>query len=349
MKALYLGDLDGTSRHRSEALKRLGWELDIIDPRACFGNSRFAEMWIWHAGSVGMESLVRRYVLDRMKHDRYDVCVVSHGELVGPSLLRALRPRVGALINYNGDNPFVARDHNRWRLFRKAMHLYDLHGTPRVSTAEEGERLGLNMLRFVHCADEVVHKPRPFSPEDQGRYGSDVSFIGTWMPERGPFVCGLLDAGVAIRIFGGNWHKAPEYERLKHAIVIPHLLGDEDYVRAIQYAKIALGFVSIANKDFHTGRSTEVPSIGTLLCAMRTDQHMELYREDQEAVFWDDMDDCAAKCRQLIANPDRIATIAAAGAARQAASPHWNEIVMTRLIDEALAIAGRRSPMALSA
>lgn len=342
MKLLYLGDFDGTSGHRREALRRLGWDVDAIDPRACFNNSHYAEAWIWHAGSIGMESIVRRYVLAKMRHDRYDICIVNHGELVGPSLVRALRSHVGAILHYNGDNPFVTRDHRRWRLVLKALPLFDLCATPRISTAEEGARRGLRMHRFVQTADEAVHKPRPFDATDRARYGSDVSFIGTWMPERGPFVARLLDAGVQVRIFGGNWHKAPEYERLKSSIVIPAVLGDEDYVRAIQYAQIALGFVSAANQDFHTKRSTEVPALGTLLCAKRTDQHSELYREDEEAVFWDDMDECAAKCVALTAAPDRLAAIAAAGAARQQASPHWNERLMSTLIDEALAAAGRR-------
>lgn len=342
MRALYLGDTTGTSRHRSEAMRRIGWDVDVIDPRACFGNSSLAEKWIWHAGSFGMAGLVRRYVLRNLKHDRYDVCIVNHGELIAPELVRELRPKVGAILYYNGDNPFVARDHHRWRLTRKSLALYDLCATPRISTAEEGTRRGLAMYRYIQTADEVIHRPRQYSEADRVRYGSDVSFIGTWFPERGPFVVQLLEAGVDVRIFGANWDKAPEYERVKHAVIIPNLLGDEDYARATQYARIALGFVSVANQDFHTHRSVEIPALGTLLCAQRTDQHRELYREGEEAVFWDDMDECAAQCRALLAEPDRLAAISAAGAARQAASPHWNETLMTTLIDRALANAAAR-------
>jgi len=337
MSILYLGEDRGTSRHRIAALRRTGCTVEVIDPAAWFGGSRWVQRWIWHAGAIGMERLAARQVLASLTCDRYDLCIVNHGELVGPALLAALRPRVGGLLGFNLDNPFVDRDKARWRLHRKAMPWFDLYATPRFSTAEEGARRGYRMHRFVQAADEVVHQPRAFCAQDQARFGSDIAFIGTWFPERGPLVCRLLDAGINVRIFGANWHKAPEYRRLAGAIAMPRMLGDDDYSRAIQYARIALGFVSAGNQDQHTSRSVEVPALGALLCAQRTAEHRQMYREDAEAVFWDDSAECAAKCLALIAAPDRVSTIAAAGAARQRASPNWNETLMTTLIDATLA------------
>ncbi len=339
MKILFLGPASGTTRHRQAALERLGMTIEIINPVDAFASRSFANWWVWHAGGAGMEAIVRRFVLSRLQRERYDLCIVDPGDLVGAGLLRALRDRVGRLVHFSSDNPFVSRDGPRWRIMLKALAQYDLFVTPRITTSAEHARRGLRSLLYVHTADEVVHRPRPETDADRGTFGSEVAFVGTWMPERGPFMIRLLDAGIDIRIFGANWHKAAEYDRLKPYVVLPHMLGDEDYVRSIQYARIALGFVSSGNLDLHTKRSVEVPAIGTLLCARRTSQHLELYREDEQAVFWEDADECAAKCRALLDNPERIATIAAAGARHQRQSRHWNEPLMARIVDEALALA----------
>lgn len=343
MRLLYLGDASGTSRHRVAALRRLGCRVDLIDPRACFGHSAFAEMWIWRCGSFGMESLVRRYVLSRLRRERYDICIVNHGELVGPSLLHELRGRVGAILNFNLDNPFVGRDNRRWRLFWHAARHYDLIATPRATSAEAGERAGLPMARFFQTADEVVHRPRVGGIALDRRLRTDVAFVGTWFPERGAFITQLLDAGLNVRIFGPNWHKSPEFARLKSVVAMSGPLDDRAYVAALRGSRILLGLLSAGNEDQHTTRSMEVPAVGSLLCARRTDEHRQLYREGEEAVFWDDAGECARHCRDLLANPERLAAIAAAGARRQAASDNWNEILLRKLIDATLARASRHT------
>lgn len=333
---MYLGAKSGTSAHRQAALRRIGCEVQNIDPRDAFPRQSLANSWIWHAGGIGMEAIARRYVLSQLRFDRYDLCIVDCGELVGPTVLSALRKHARRIGHYNADNPFVPRDKRRWRLMLKALPGYDLFATPRVSTAEEVTRRGLKVLRFIQAADEVVHRRRAETPEDRSLFESDVAFIGTWMPERGPFLVKMLDAGINVRIFGAHWSKAPEYGRLQSQVVLDRMLGDEDYVRAIQYAKIALGFVSLQNHDLHTNRTVEVPAVGTLLCAQRTSQHLELFREGEEAVFWDDVSECTAHCRSLLDNPMRLAAVAAAGHRRQTESANWNESLMTAFVEAAM-------------
>ena len=119
---------------------------------------------------------------------------------------------------------------------------------------------------------------------------------------------------------------------LVNHIVAGRVLDDEEYVEAVQGASVAIGLVSEQNADEHTNRSVEIPAIGTLLCAARTPQHLQLYVEDAEAVFWRDADECIGKCRALLADPSRRAAVAAAGHARMIASRNWNEQLMRRVL-----------------
>ncbi|WP_395664793.1 hypothetical protein [Methylocella sp.] len=52
-------------------------------------------------------------------------------------------------------------------------------------------------MRFA--ADEAVHRPIELSAEDHARYDAEVVFVGTWMPERGPFMQRLVERGVPLR------------------------------------------------------------------------------------------------------------------------------------------------------
>ncbi len=61
---------------------------------------------------------------------------VDNGEQIGASLVARLKPHGTFVINHNLDNPFSGRDAGRWRLFRKALPLYDLFVTPRLSTRD---------------------------------------------------------------------------------------------------------------------------------------------------------------------------------------------------------------------
>src|SRR5205814_1486 len=122
---------------------------------------------------------------------------------------------------------------------------------------------------------------------DHDRWQSEVLFVGTWMPERGPFLADLVKLGVPLAIYGTRWEKAREWKSLKSFWRGGWIEGD-DYARAIQCSRLCLGLLSKGNRDLHTTRSLEIPALGGVLCAERTDEHLALFREGLEAVYWSD-------------------------------------------------------------
>ena len=114
----------------------------------------------------------------------------------------------------------------------------------------------------------------------------------------------------------------------------------DDYARAIDAAKVCLGLLSKGNRDQHTTRSMEIPSLGGLLCAERTPEHLGLYEEDHEAVFWDTPEECATNCFALLADPERREAIAAAGRQRYLKNPWRNMAVVQAILNAAMAPSG---------
>jgi hypothetical protein len=104
-----------------------------------------------------------------------------------------------------------------------------------------------------------------------------------------------------------------------------------------------LGLVSIENKDLHTHRSAEVPAIGTAFSAQRTSQHLAMYDEGVEAVFWDDADECARVCLALLSDPAKLKQVAERGHQRVVKDRNFNEPLMERVVRETLTFVGSRA------
>lgn len=335
MKILYIAPEIGTAKQRIFALRRLGHQVTVVDPFKGVPPVKLIGIWIYHTGVLGFAWLIKRYILSQVGDAVFDLVFIDHGELVSPSALVALKKLGKVVVNYNQDNPYVPRDGQRWRIFLQALPKYDLIATHRISSAEGARRAGARRVLLVNeAADEAVHRPIELNDEDRARFCAEVVFVGTWMPERGPFMLRLVERGVPLRIYGARWQKAPEYDKLQPHIILGSLDGD-DYVKAIRGASIALGLLSKGNEDLHTTRSLEIPAIGALFCAERTTDHLAMYEDGEEAVFWDGPDECADLCLSLLAQPKRIKQIAAAGLARVRKDGNFNEKLLTKIIDAA--------------
>ena len=118
---------------------------------------------------------------------------------------------------------------------------------------------------------------------------------------------------------------------LKKAWRGPGLAGDA-YVKAIQAAKVCLGLLSKGSRDLHTSRSAEIPSIGSVLCAELTEEHVAMYRPDEEAVFWRSVEECAEICFELLADESKLKAIAKAGRKRCLQSCYLNEPTAEKIL-----------------
>jgi hypothetical protein len=163
-----------------------------------------------------------------------------------------------------------------------------------------------------------------------------VLFVGTCFrgEHRDTFLAALLDRGVPLNLFGNQWERSPNWAKLKRAWSGPGTTSDEQYRSVIQGAAICLCLLSSGNRDLHTTRSLEIPSMGALLCAPRTADHQELYEDGEEAVFWDNADECAEACFRLLKNPREREQIASAGLRRALKNNLYNEPFAATVLKE---------------
>ena len=289
--------------------------------------------WIHRTGALGLGRFIRSRILEAIGSKEFDLVWVNAGDLICPEIVRDLKQQARFVINYNSDDPYGPRDGNKWRQYLRSVPFYDLVAVVRDCNIAEAFKAGARDVMRVHrSSDEIAHAPRKLSSSDLAKWGSEVAFIGTWMPERGPFLARLAERGVPLTIWGNRWPKAKEWPILRPYWRGPGLYECYDYAIAVQCAKVCIGLLSKENRDLCTRRSFEIPQLGGVFCAERTSEHLALYAEDVEAVFWNDPDECAEKCKRLLNDETWRNQVAQKGRLRAIQNGTRNETVMNQII-----------------
>jgi spore maturation protein CgeB len=335
MRILYLGSKNGTSGHRAKALRRLQHEVDILDFADILPKLPLLGTWERYLGSVGLASLLRTRVLKRLAgNGTFDLVWVDSGALVSRELVEDLKRFGKRVLNYITDDPYGSRDLNLWHQYRRAVSAYDLVVVVRKENEAEAHSLGARrVLRVYFSADEIAHEPFHLNQEERANWTTDVLFVGTAFPERGPFFAKLVSYGVPVSIFGNRWQRLKQWKTIRPYWKGPGLVERHTYAAAIMSAKVCLGLLSKGNRDLHTQRSLEIPSLGSVFCAERTEEHLELYKEDEEAVFWSNAEECARKCHALLADDKWRESLAERGRLRFLKNGWTNMKVAERILD----------------
>ena len=338
LKILYLGPISGTCLDRANAIKRLGHQLTHLDLRELLPQTIWVDRFTWKIGGDLFSPWVLSRLPKKLVGKRFDICYVDGGEWVTPKVIQLLHQYANVVINYNIDDPYGSRDGARSKAYRKSVPHYDLIVVVREENITEAKRLGAkNVMHVYRAADEINHATRELSEQDHQKWDSEVLFLGTWMPERGTFLLSLIQQGVPLTIRGARWQKAPEWPLLQSHWKGGSISGD-DYAKAIQCAKVNIGLLSKGNRDLHTTRSAEIPALDSLFCAERTRDHLAMYQEGREALFWKDASECAAMCKYALENEARRQSIAQSGQARLKKNGHYNETTSKRIIEKAMSI-----------
>lgn len=341
-RILYLGNSDksSTSLQRANALKRIGHTVDVCDPYQLLNKEPgWLQAIHFRTGYVLFQKKISRWIKAVTSNAvAPDLVWVDSGELFGKKILPVLKKFNCPVVLYNVDDPTGRRDGYRFYSLLKAIRQYNLVAVVRKESEDECRQLGVQqVMRVFRSYDEVAHRPFDNIADIPAAFRSGAAFIGTWMrhEKRDEFFLALIKEGIPLSIWGNRWEKSPHWEQLKDCYRGKALSG-RDYVAAIQGSKICLGLLSKGNRDLHTQRSLEVPYAGGLFCAERTTEHLELYAEGKEAVFWSDAAECARVCKELLANDTEREAIRVAGMQRIRTLHLGNEDICKKIVNTLL-------------
>jgi spore maturation protein CgeB len=345
LRVLYISALepDYYGEYRLRALRRLGLaHVAALDLRS-YGIPGILGK-LQHRFQMGPEvQRFNRDLLSMARQEDAQVILFDKSLQTQPGTLRQLRAMDRLCVDFVIDNPFGPRRDPGWRLYRRTIPEFDLTGVQRDVSLGDYQRAGAReTVRIRTSYEPSVHYPPDSGWSDGGR-DRNVSFIGTPYDDRGGFLARLWRAGVPVDISGSrpHWQAALPADAFAAVFRSGELKGDA-YREAIWRSRINLAFVTHSNRDQVAHKSFEITACGGFLLAERTPEHLACFREDEEAVFFSDFEECRAKIeRYLNDEPARIA-IAAAGQRRAQSSGYDNDSVLRRLLGTAAELLAAR-------
>ncbi len=336
MKILYVSDLAeyDSARYRVLALRREGHEVTTVNTLE-YGQRQPLLRKLEFRLAAGPE--VHRLNSDILRLARQEQAEVVWADKVlwmKIATLQELRRMGVVTVSYMIDNFFGPRRDPGWRLYAKAIPHYDLHCTQRDRNLQDYRAAGAKDVMKVQTAYEsTVHFPAvpPYTDAQRNR---GVSFIGTPYDQRAATLERLRNEGLPMVVSGGkrHWARALDGAALQQLYREGELTGSQ-YRDAIWRSRINLSFLTHSNQDEFAHKSFEIAACGGFLLAERSKGHLDRFREGEEAVFFSDYEELAAKIRHYL--PDEAARhrIALAGQQRAWSSGYDNDTQVRRIVD----------------
>jgi spore maturation protein CgeB len=363
LRVLYVSNLepDYYGEYRLRALRRLGLDhVAALDFRAYGAPGILGKLQ--HRFQMGPKvQRFNRDLLSIARREKVQIVLFDKSLQTEPRTVRKLRSMGALCVDFVIDNPFGPRRDPGWRLYRRTIPLFHLVGVQRdVSMADYRQRGAREIVRIRTSYEPTVHYPPPvaaaaavYSTEAPAavypaiwtdtQRNRHVSFIGTPYDNRGDFLARLWRAGVPVDVSGSrpHWQAALPPDAFAAVFRVGELKGAA-YREAIWRSRINLAFVTRSNRDQVAHKSFEITACGGFLLAERTPEHLACFREDEEAVFFSDFEECRAKIdRYLNDEPARV-RIAAAGQRRAHSSGYDNDSVLRRLLGRAAELLASR-------
>ncbi len=338
LEILYIGEPDGTSRHRAEAFRQLGHRVLHLPggPLPGFFSSQFHRIG-YHTGQPFDLRRTNRALLDSIRRQDFDLVWIDKGMTIRPATLRRARAAHPgtAFVAYSPDDMFNPR--NQSRRYRACLPLYDLHVTTKSYNVRELSGMGAKRVLFIDNAfDPQAHRPVTLTPEECRVYSVGLGFIGDYEAERARTMLRLAEAGVRVDVWGTRWERARD--RHSNLVLRGRRVWDDEYAKAIAGTKISLGFLRKENRDLQTTRSVEIPACGAFMLAERTDEHLRLFVEGREAEFFGTFNELLQKSRYYLEHHDERERIAAAGRKRCIEGGYSNRDRLSRVVEHLTAV-----------
>jgi spore maturation protein CgeB len=334
MRILYYGPTDGNSYSRFRGIQLLGHEVESVfekDPIRSSGRIiRGIESRLYN-GPVTMK--LNKVFLQRAEEFKPDLLWVEMGRSIYAKTLKQVKEQFGCLMVNSYSDDFI---HKRSRHYNKSISLYDHIFTPREANFSEYYEYGAKAIsKFWKGFDPETIFPVKLTEQEYNFYGCDIGFIGGPEPNRIEGLSVVAGCSKNMKVWGPGWDRYKLPRNLKHAVQY-RSVWNEEYRKALCGAKIVINYLSVLARDTQASKSFEIPASGSFMLSHRTEDLLESFEEDKEAVYFSSTDELLDKIRFYLLNDKLRKQIAQAGRQRCLTSGYSNYDRIKSMLDRVL-------------
>ena len=305
MKVLYCGSNDGTSKSRKNGLIKIGYDVSNFELEK---NILTNFKWFQYLEQKSLNSLnlqtVNTRLINKVKKINPDLIWIDKGTYIYKETLEYIKEtnHKTILIHHNTDD--IESDKHQFNNYLNSLDLYDAHFTCNKFNIDYLKKISTSHFFY----NEIGYDQNIFYPNQQEKQ-YDLFFIGHHEPDYEKYVSEIIDKDINFFLGGPGWHSS-DISRSKIAF---NDFNEKIYPEVINKSSAGLGLYSTWNRNISSGRIFEIPATGAALIVKRNSFIETLYKEDSEAIFFDNPAELSLKIEDLFKNKNLLQEIASNG------------------------------------
>ncbi|MCB9493195.1 MAG: glycosyltransferase [Epsilonproteobacteria bacterium] len=246
--------------------------------------------------------LLNRLLVQHVQRFRPDMVFFIKPDNITLSTMRTLKACNTRLACFYPDNPFSLWNGNANAQVLNGLPLYDYFLIWSKMLIPSLTSAGAKRVFYFPLAfdQELFEQPITISLIEKEFYTSDISFVGTWDPEREAWLTELVKnfPQKRIALWGNNWqHAVSANQYIKTIWQGPARYGAE-LIKIFRCSKIVLNFLRQQNMTAHNMRTFEAPAAGAfMLTQYSVEQAEQLFCEGESIVCFTSVQDLVTKVR----------------------------------------------------
>lgn len=284
----------------------------------------------WGPGVIKLNRHIRK-LIDKKS---FDIILVDNKPYLFPATLKAIKKKQPAckIANLITDDPFGLYA-GSWGLCRKTAALYDIIFVQRTVNISEFKNAGAKNVDVCFRSFDPAFN-RPLEPgADAEKFHTEVGFVGTYESFRASYIAYLIENGIKVSVTGDGWEGKKYWDIVRPYYKGPSVYG-EDYIKTINGMQVALHFLRHANRDEQDSRTFEIPACKVFMLAEASALQKELFRENEEVVFFETKEELLEKVKYYRLNEAERKRIALNGYNRSIQSSYSHQARMENVLQK---------------
>lgn len=254
---------------------------------------RFAKYW-----NAALKLLVHKEqirFLKFIKENKITHIIVFKGSYVLSETIEEIKARGIIIVNINPDNPYNTVRTSANSIIREGIPHYNYYflWSKEICNRINHTLLNNNAVYLPFAVDKTLID---FQPDFNNiNYNYPIAFIANADKERIIQIKALLKYDKNIRkdlfVFGSGWRNSLEITNKEKQVV------GKDYFKTIAQSKINLNFLRKQNKGAHNMRTFEIPACGGFMLHEYSEEAMDLFKADEQAVYFSSIEECLDKIK----------------------------------------------------